>query len=53
MLVRLREEVEEDIAQQTSDSKAQHVLQVLLSEGAAQLSREEEEREEPSQSHQN
>ena len=53
VLISLREEVEEHIAQQTSHSKPQEVLEVLLGEGTAQLARQEEEGEDSSQSHQN
>ena len=45
-MISLGEEVEEDIAQQTSHSEPQHVLEVLVRDGAVQLAGEEEEREE-------
>ena len=45
-MISLGEEVEEDIAQQTSHSEPQHVLEVLVRDGALQLAGEEEEREE-------
>ena len=51
-MISFREEVEEDIAQETSHSEAQHVLEVLVSDGAAQLARQQEEREDAREAHQ-
>ena len=52
MLVSLGEKVEEDIAQERADSKAKQVLETVIRDGAAQLGRQQEERQNSSQTDQ-